>query len=129
MTHLHTFPADVVDALKQGNKIEAIRRLRAATKVGLAEAKAAIDAAEGHGAFASGTHSPAHSVGARTTLSPGEVPRSGGNKLAHVVIALVAAGARWLLRKIGGWPPPPPPPPRGGEKTKESKYPGQNLKN
>src|SRR5258706_6983477 len=102
MTHLHTFPADVVDALKQGNKIEAIKRLRAATKLGLDEAKAAIDAAEGHSAFASGTHSPAHSVGARTTLSPGEVPRSGGNNLAYIVIAIVAALAGWLLGKFGG---------------------------
>ncbi len=102
MNSLHTLPADVVDALKQGNKIEAIRRLRAATKVGLAEAKAAIDAAEGHTAFASGTHSPAHSVGARTTLSPGEVPRSGGNNLAYIVIAIVAAVAGWLFGKFGG---------------------------
>src|SRR5258706_4742336 len=89
---LHALPADVVDALRQGNKIEAIKRLRAATKVGLAEAKAAIDTAEGHTAFASGTHSPAHSVGARTTLSPGEAPRSGGDKLACIGIPGVAAG-------------------------------------
>src|SRR5258706_6870298 len=100
MNSLHTLPADVVDALKQGNKIEAIRRLRAATKVGLAEAKAAIDAAEGHTAFASGTHSPAHSVGARTTLSPGEVPRSGGDKPCYIVIVLLAAGSRPVVSEV-----------------------------
>lgn len=43
-----SLPADVVDAWRAGNKIEAIRRLRAATSMGLAEAKAAIDALEGH---------------------------------------------------------------------------------
>src|SRR5258706_13649807 len=103
MNSLHTLPADVVDALKQGNKIEAIRRLRAATKVGLAEAKAAIDAAEGHTAFASGTHSPAHSVGARTTLSPGEVPRSGGDNISSIVIAILGAGACWVVGEFVGW--------------------------
>ena len=43
-----TLPADVVEAWKSGNKIEAIKRLREATDMGLAEAKAAIDALE-HG--------------------------------------------------------------------------------
>lgn len=39
-----SLPADVVEAWKSGNKIEAIKRLREATNLGLAEAKAAIDA-------------------------------------------------------------------------------------
>lgn len=38
-------PSDVVEALQAGNKIEAIKRLRAQTGMGLAEAKAAVDAA------------------------------------------------------------------------------------
>src|SRR5258706_15512954 len=101
MNSLHTLPADVVDALKQGNKIEAIKRLRAATKVGLAEAKAAIDAAEGHAGFSSGTHSPAHSVGARTTLSPGEVPRSGGQNDGFVRLAAHAVGQHQDFRADG----------------------------
>ena len=37
-------PDDVVAALRQGNKIEAIRRLREAWKIGLKEAKDRIDA-------------------------------------------------------------------------------------
>ena len=102
MTHSpHSLPPDVVDALRQGNKIEAIKRLRAAIGVGLAEAKAAVDAAERHSAFASGTHPSAPAVGARTTLSPGEVPKSGGSNLAYIVIAIVAALAGWLFAKFG----------------------------
>ena len=102
MTHSpHSLPPDVVDALRQGNKIEAIKRLRAAMGVGLAEAKAAVDAAEGHTAFASHAHPSAPVVGARTTLSPGEVPRSGGNPLAYIIVAVVAGLAGWLIAKFG----------------------------
>jgi hypothetical protein len=44
MVHpIESLPADVVEAWKSGNKIEAIKRLREATHMGLAEAKAAID--------------------------------------------------------------------------------------
>ena len=39
-----SLPADVVEAWKSGNKIEAIQRLREARNMGLAEAKAVIDA-------------------------------------------------------------------------------------
>lgn len=39
-----SLPADVVEAWRSGNKIEAIKRLREAKNLGLAEAKAAIDA-------------------------------------------------------------------------------------
>ena len=102
MTHSpHSLPPDVVDALRQGNKIEAIKRLRAAMGVGLAEAKAAVDAAERHAAFTSGTHSSTPVVGARTTLSPGEVPRSGGNAVGYIIVAVVAVLAGWLLGKFG----------------------------
>lgn len=38
-------PGDVVEALHAGSKIEAIKRLRGHTGMGLAEAKAAVDAA------------------------------------------------------------------------------------
>jgi hypothetical protein len=45
MVHpIDSLPADVVEAWKSGNKVEAIKRLREATHMGLAEAKAAIDA-------------------------------------------------------------------------------------
>lgn len=38
-------PGDVVEALHAGKEIEAIKRLRAQTGMGLAEAKAAVEAA------------------------------------------------------------------------------------
>jgi len=102
MTHSpHSLPPDVVDALRQGNKIEAIKRLRAAIGVGLAEAKAVVDAAEGHASFTSHAHSSAPVVGARTTLSPGEVPKSGGSPLAYIAVAVVAGLAGWLIAKFG----------------------------
>lgn len=41
---IESLPPDVVEAWKSGHKIEAIKRLREATGLGLAEAKAAIDA-------------------------------------------------------------------------------------
>jgi len=41
---IDSLPDDVVEAWKGGNKIEAIRRLREAAHMGLAEAKAVIDA-------------------------------------------------------------------------------------
>ena len=68
-----SLPADVVDAWRAGNKIEAIRRLRAATSMGLAEAKAAIDALEGH-------------VGAGR-------PAASGPQLPEMLKALQAGGA------------------------------------
>lgn len=71
-------PDDVLDALRRGNKIEAIKLLRQKTGLGLKEAKDAVEASG---------EAPA----ARTTaLAPGEVPRSGGR--LWLLIAVVAAG-------------------------------------
>jgi ribosomal protein L7/L12 len=42
-------PASVAQALRNGNKIEAIKLLREATGVGLKEAKEAVEALEGRG--------------------------------------------------------------------------------
>jgi ribosomal protein L7/L12 len=39
-------PAEVVELLRHGKKLQAIKRLRELTGVGLAEAKAAVDSAE-----------------------------------------------------------------------------------
>jgi len=38
-------PQDVIEAIQQGQKIEAIKRLRAATGIGLANAKVLVDRA------------------------------------------------------------------------------------
>lgn len=67
-------PPDVIAALQQGKKIDAIRLLREHTGLGLAEAKQRIDAA------------PAG--GRRLTL--GEMPRS-DNRAWLVVLSLAAA--------------------------------------
>lgn len=56
-TPTDSLPADVVEAWRAGHKVEAIKRLRESTAMGLAEAKAAVDALDRHGATASGTAS------------------------------------------------------------------------
>jgi hypothetical protein len=44
LTTPHSLPPDVVEALKLGRPVEAIKRLRKASGMGLAEAKALVDA-------------------------------------------------------------------------------------
>ena len=65
-------PDKVVEALKRGNKIEAIKLLREQTGVGLKEAKEAVDA--------SGIEGPAE--------SPGAITRA---KVPWAIIAVVVA--------------------------------------
>jgi polar amino acid transport system substrate-binding protein len=77
-------PATVQEALNQGNKIEAVRRLRGLTGLGLKEAKDAVDAASvGRGQSAD--------------LSPGEVRNSNGLWWWLVALAAMALGAFALL--------------------------------
>ena len=99
--------AAAVAALAQGNKIEAIKLLRQATKLGLAEAKGIIDALDA--AHARGAQSPPktihphaahHFPGRPGGLSPGEVPRSGGGGAVIAIVAIVAAAlGAWLYLK------------------------------
>ena len=106
MTQRPAFPPEVLEALKKGNKIEAIKLLRAAAKVGLAEAKSVVDAlqnAQGGKAPAASPPAPKrpnvglahkhHPVNPnlirRPGLSPGEVPRSGD-------------GMGWVVVLVGG---------------------------
>ena len=105
MTQRPSFPPEVLEALKRGNKIEAIKLLRAAAKVGLAEAKSVVDALQGAQAGKAPAAPPAASrpnVGIahkhhpvnpnlvrRPGLSPGEVPRSGD-------------GMGWVVVLVGG---------------------------
>jgi ribosomal protein L7/L12 len=42
---VNDLPSDVIEAIKEGRKIEAIKRLRIATGLGLANAKVLVDAA------------------------------------------------------------------------------------
>lgn len=81
-------PADVVDALQRGRKIEAVRLLRQHTGLGLKDAKDAVDRAGIAASIQAGD------------LSPGEVPRSTlGNWLA--VAAVAAVVAYYFLRQAG----------------------------
>ena len=53
----HALPSDVVEALQRGETIEAIKRLRAATGLGLKEAKDVIDEyASGNPVVVTGVH-------------------------------------------------------------------------
>jgi hypothetical protein len=104
---MSSLPPDVVDALRKGNKIEAIKRLRESTGVGLAEAKGAVEHFEWHGS----TSKPKVSATVRVTikkspprsaagLSPGEEPRSSISVGAIVALAVIAALAGWLAAKF-----------------------------
>ena len=111
-----TFPPAVLEALKRGNKIEAIKLLRQVTKMGLAETKALVDAIEaqrtvgGPGAPARTTsgstpasislrHPAAHYVPhSKSGLSPGEVPRSGGQFGWALVLMIAVAAVVVLMR-------------------------------
>jgi ribosomal protein L7/L12 len=79
-------PPDVVSALQQGRKIEAIRLMRERTGLGLKEAKDAVDAFEAQTQLMQGTG------------SPGEVPRSDGT-IWWVIGGIVVA---WALYHFSG---------------------------
>jgi ribosomal protein L7/L12 len=80
-----SLPAAVVDALRQGKKIEAIRLLREHTGLGLAQAKHAVEAAH--------VESGVVTVG----LAPGEQPKARSAAWAIVLLAVVGYVAyRWL---------------------------------
>lgn len=86
-------PAQVQEALDQGNKIEAIRRLRDLTGLGLKEAKDAVDAA------GAGPH-------ASEGQSPGQVRSSNGTWWWLVALAVLALAAFALLGCVSAPPAP-----------------------
>ncbi|HET6265217.1 MAG TPA: hypothetical protein VFD95_10180 [Usitatibacter sp.] len=109
-----SFPPEVLEALKRGNKIEAIKLLRAAAKVGLAEAKSVVDALQNAPAGSAPAASPpaakrpnvgiAHKHHAinpnlirRPGLSPGEVPHSGGGGMGWVVVLVGGLLLAWFF--------------------------------
>jgi hypothetical protein len=114
MVDRNSLPPQVIDALKRGNKIEAIKLLRAALPVGLAEAKSVLEALE----RASGNAAPqprpqpkivkAHPVRRNTgrpredDLSPGEEPRSSASPVGIVIAIAAVVAAAWLYVKFGG---------------------------
>ena len=117
MAQTHSFPPAVLEALKRGNKIEAIKLLRQVTKMGLAETKALVDAidaqktAGGPGAPARTTSNPgpasikihAHRTPhyvphSKSGLSPGEVPHAGGG-FGWVLVLMMAVAAVVILTR------------------------------
>jgi hypothetical protein len=110
-------PPGVIEALKQGNKIEAIRILRESTKMGLTEAKAAVemlDKMKGVVGAAQAIANVAQSVRPAATsntssvsknvrmhakpgpaplrrpgMSPGEMPRDGNGVVGIAILVIV----------------------------------------
>jgi len=95
-----TLSTKALDALRAGNKIEAIKIIREATGVGLAEAKSIVEEIEkalpSVPPSAAGARASSAPLRSDTGLAPGEVARSGGAGkwlvlLVVVAVALVAA--------------------------------------
>ena len=117
MADRNPLPPVVLEALRRGDKIVAIKLLREMTKLGLAEAKGMIDALEAHEkakgmarppAPASDrdgmphAHSAPHRRPREDDLSPGEVPRSTpfGGIAIMIAVAAIVLGA-WLYSRVG----------------------------
>jgi hypothetical protein len=107
-----SFPPAVLEALKRGNKIEAIKLLRQVTQMGLAETKALVDAIEAQ-KTAGGPGAPARTANpqpmrlripathhyvphSKSGLSPGEVPHSGG-QFGWVFVLLIGMAVVFVL--------------------------------
>lgn len=92
----YEFPAEAVDALKRGDRIGAIKAVGESLKVGLAEAKAMVEAMERKMEPVT-KPAPLRASG----LAPGEVPRDSagiGKWVALAIILAVALGAALYLR-------------------------------
>jgi hypothetical protein len=85
------FPAEVIEALEQGHKIDAIRRMREKTGLGLKESKDAVEAY---------AHSHDLSGPARAPLSPGEVRRSPRARLVWGIVLVVGCAIYFIFRKL-----------------------------
>ena len=100
-----TLTQEAIAALRSGNKIEAIRLMREKSGIGLAEAKAVVEAFEKVSNIAGNARvvmkkavtvkrgEPVHVEAPRAGLSPGEVPRGAGSwkAAAAIVVAIVVA--------------------------------------
>jgi ribosomal protein L7/L12 len=84
-----TLPAVVADAMRKGNKVEAIRLLRESTGLGLKEAKSAVEEFSEQSALLP------------QERAPGEVPKSRIGPWVVAVVALVALLAYFVIRRSG----------------------------
>ena len=106
----HALPAQVLEALRRGNKIEAIKLLREATQVGLAEAKGVIDALDARanpGRAPTASPPPAKKVVTQAPprrprvddLGPGEVPRTSLGPVVIAIVLAIVAFSIWVFTK------------------------------
>ena len=86
-THFEAMPAEVAVALASGNKLEAIKLLRAAKGIGLKEAKEIVDRASRN----------QQAVG----LSSGEVPRNSVSPAVVVFLIALVVVAIWFFTTAG----------------------------
>ena len=109
-------PPDVLAALQQGKKIEAIKRLRKSSGLGLAETKAVVDAylqSLGDPAHVSHTFDPRPNEPTRDSfeapaiplaprpgnLAPGEVPNSNSSFWWVLLLGAVALAGYYILER------------------------------
>jgi len=115
MADRNPLPPVVLEALRRGDKLVAIKLLREMSKMGLAEAKAMIDAIDAH-QKAQGTAKPSsaptahggmqhtHAASQRRPreddIGPGEVPRSTpfAGVAVMIAVAAIVLGV-WLLSR------------------------------
>ena len=86
---LAPLPPDVLEALEKGQTIEAIKRLRRATGLGLKEAKDLVDAR---------SREQSAAFGRDRDRAPGEVPRRAG--AGWVVLVLAFLAVLLVLRRL-----------------------------
>ena len=117
MADPHNIPPQVMQAVQRGNLIEAIKYMRQhKPQLGLAEAKALIEAIQKQGApmvqnaqarvegkmhTHAQTHHAVPSASMNPNTSPGEVPRTGSGPVFAVMviaIAVVVAAAVYFAR-------------------------------
>lgn len=103
-----TLGNDVLDALRRGEYLNAIKLLRQQPGMDLKQAKDIIDAARVQLQTMAQGHAPqgdappqSPELHQRPGLAPGEVPRGANSALWWIVLA-VAAYAAWYLLRRGG---------------------------
>jgi hypothetical protein len=93
-----SLPAEVVDALRRGNKIEAIKLLRNATGLGLKEAKDAVERIEVGESLAPSERVNSPTLSREIETAPGEVRRSGSPWRWGVAVFAAAMAAYFWFR-------------------------------
>lgn len=96
MTEAPRLPPDVARALADGNRSEAIRRLRAATGLDMREAHRVIDAAEASNARGPVRRSPAADSTARAGRRRGAEHDTGLGRFLAILVVLLALLGAWL---------------------------------